>query len=190
MSAFPPRSFMDERNYRMNKIRFGLLVAAFWTTALFLTGCDMNTMQPQDREFVAKIKKHLVRAGDEIKVSDIHKGDWEKVCFTAAGASYDAVDAVAELAKVPRSAVQGMNRPLSEMRHGDDFDWGIYFFYAPDKIEYFEISLSVMEPSGVPEGDGCAGRQQAYFVAREVVSGEKHSGGFLRLVLKEAQERP
>lgn len=154
--------------------------------ALFtLCGCDMNTMQPQDIAFVGKIQQTLKSEGNRIKVSELHQGDWQRVCFTAMGAKDDAVQAISEAEGIPESDVDVINRPRSEAGHGDDFDWGIYFFYAPNKIEYFEISLSVMAAGSFSREalhTKCANKDQAYFVADKIVIDNKDEK-FLQLGL-------
>lgn len=144
---------------------------------LSLSACDMNTMQPQDVAFVHKIERALKVERDRVRVAKLHEGDWQKVCFTTMGAKYDAVAAISEDTGIHESELEVINRPKSEARHGDDFDWGIYFFYTPNKIEYYEISLSVMAQGAFSSeiiATGCAKRDNAYFVADEILIQSKN----------------
>lgn len=148
-------------------------------------------MTEQDRAFLDRIKQHLRKKGDFVKVSDIHPGEWSKVCFTAAGARDDAIWTVAEFEKIDRGQVEVINRPKNQASHGDMFDWGIYFFYPPNKIEYFRLFNGYAFPSQLKaktDDYRCVIRRDAYFFATTDMTKEDYTNEYLSIQLTEYEK--
>ncbi|AEP09706.1 hypothetical protein MICA_1388 [Micavibrio aeruginosavorus ARL-13] len=143
-------------------------------------------MTKQDREFSTKIKDHIKMKDEVIRVSEIHPGNWERVCFTAAGAEGDAIRSVSEFKNIEANNLIVINRERSDTRHGDMFEWGIYFYYPPNKIEYFRIDNSDMYPNqlGATADDyACASYENAYFKAMQDERVNKSGNVYLNIQL-------
>lgn len=131
---------------------------------LALPSCG-DGMSAQDREFVNKIKKHLKNKGDTIKISDIHPGEWILVCLTNdSGFGGDVLELAHEDLKIEKTAIEIINRPVYQASFMKDFDWGIYFVYPPNKIEYFVISEYALGQGSVWASGPCATKESAYLV--------------------------
>lgn len=132
---------------------------------LMLCSC-FDGMAEQDRAFIEKIKQHIKKKGDVVKVTDIHPGDWTKVCFTVGdGVNDDALDVVSLFSGLEKKDLKVINRKKSATSFVDDFDWGIYFFYPPDKVEYFVIPHNQIIQGGVRPHNKfeCSEKENAYF---------------------------
>jgi hypothetical protein len=187
ISDFHPSASL--RTYRSvsHRNRRGLFLLCM---SLLLCSC-LDSMQQQDREFVAKIKEHLKHKGDNVRVSDIHPGEWTKVCFTVAGAAHNAVRTVAKMGGVDFNLVKVINRKNSEASHSDMFDWGIYFFYPPHSLEYFQIFNGDTYPSqigAVKDQYGCARKEYAYFIAKNDQGPGKYRKNYLDIQLTEMEK--
>jgi hypothetical protein len=109
---------------------------------------------------------HLKEDGDIIKVANIHPGDWEKVCFTHGdGSGDDALDAISEFTGLKNSELEVINRRRDDTRWVEDFDWGIYFLYPPNRVEYFVMSNVKVAQGGAHPSDEfhCVPKHSAYF---------------------------
>lgn len=140
------------------------LIAIFLLLAsLTLSACS-DTMREQDHEFLEKIKTHLKVMGDEVVVSDIHPGEWLKVCFTNPGAYSNPVLGMARTYGLEEKDIRVINRDRDEVYHGDDFKWGIFFIYSKSEIEYFVIGNSRMSRFNIRRKDhGCLSKEEAAF---------------------------
>lgn len=151
---------------------------------VLLTGCINSTTQ-QDRDFIEKIRVAIQEQNGLIKLSDLHGGDWAKVCFTAAGARSNTINSISQSEHISTSDVQVINRKKHEAQHGDMFEWGIYFFYPPNEIEYFVISNDIAYPNQIDaetDKSGCVPQQYAYL--KNVSPGaNNHKSDFLHLQL-------
>lgn len=156
-------------------------------SVVFLSSC-LDTMDEQDHAFVAKIKKHLKNEGDRIKVSEINQGYWSKVCFTQAGDSLggDSFTSASEIQNIDKRLMVPMNRSKYEMEYSE-FDWGIYFIYPPNGVEYFNIFNHDMFPRRHKEDGlddyGCVVKDEAYFVAAKDIQKNEYRDNYLLIKL-------
>ncbi|MEW8026285.1 MAG: hypothetical protein AB2806_00900 [Candidatus Thiodiazotropha sp.] len=158
--------------------------------SLLVCSC-LDTMTEQDHAFVRKIKQHLKKKGDVVKISDIHPGNWTKVCFTAAGAKDDAVLSLAEFEQIDQRLIKVLNRDRDETNHIDMFDWGIYFFYPPSSIEYFKIFNAEMLPSkvgGIRDEYSCVRKENAYFVSKSDPKKNKYRDDYITIQITEMKK--
>jgi hypothetical protein len=140
----------------------------------------------QDQQFIAKIKKQLKQEGDVVKVIDVHPGNWEKVCFTSGdGSGDDALDAVSRFTGINKKQLEVINRDRSDTRWVEDFEWGIYFFYSPNIVEYFSISNKSMARGGAYPADAfaCVSNKEAQFLAHTEHQIDKDRKNYFRLSL-------
>lgn len=144
----------------MNKKSFLTVLLCF-----VLCACS-DGMTDQDRALVNKIKQHIKKKWDVVRVTDIHPGDWEKVCFTVGdGVGDDALDQVSGFSGLEKKDLKVINRNKRDTQFVEDFEWGIYFFYPPDKVEYFSIpNNQIFQGAVVPYNPyECAEKENAYF---------------------------
>lgn len=147
------------------------VISLFLLFLLVLTSCD-NSTRKQDDKFVHSIKSQLKNVSDFVKVSDLYPGEWSKVCFARCGiGKVNPLKAVAEYANIGLQDIVVINRKKSDVRYVNDFDWGIYFFTAPNEVEYFLIKNSQMlpRPDDFNVDDyGCVTNDKAYFFVRSI----------------------
>lgn len=131
---------------------------------------------------MAKIKQHIKKKGDSVRVSDIHPGDWTKVCFTIdSGVGGEGYDTAAWVLGVHEDEIRVINRPRDETKFLEDFGWGIYFIYPPNKIEYFRIDKVQMVRGAAPGRHECADKERAFFTTG--TNGRRWENGELQILL-------
>lgn len=158
--------------------------------SMLLSSC-LDTMTEQDFAFIAKVKERLKHKGDIVRVSDIHPGDWKKVCFTLAGARNDVLRVVSGSENVNESQIKVSNRKRSDAGHGDMFEWGIYFFYPPNVIEYFRIYNGDTYPDqlhAMADKYGCVAKEFAHFKAMSDQRPNKYRPDSLTIQLTEIKK--
>lgn len=130
----------------------------------FLSGCN-KASDPQDQKFVEKVKTYLVEKGDSAKVSEMHAGNWQEVCFVRSGVGTERpLRGIANLYGLSVDEVEVINRGKKSVKYTEEFGWGIYFYYEPNQIEFYKINYSQMlaRPKNLDNYD-CAKRETAYF---------------------------
>jgi hypothetical protein len=150
-----------------------------------MVGCD-NGVTAQDKEFINKIKNHLKKEGDIVKVSDIYPGDWEYVC--ANEKNRRAEDLIGHIFLDPSR--QDNKDPILNLGIGDseyaknvevlntkstianNLNWGIIFFYPPNKIQYFHIPNAIYYHAG----GNCTDKKNAFFELKTSQSPQKKPG--------------
>ncbi|MEW8026282.1 MAG: hypothetical protein AB2806_00885 [Candidatus Thiodiazotropha sp.] len=135
--------------------------------SVVLCSC-LDTMTEQDHAFVNKIKQHLKKKGDVVKVSDIHPGDWVKVCSTGYGTYGDALNVVSEFSGIRKDLLEVKDSGNKDTTYTDELDWGIYFYYPPNKVEYFSIYRDEILPNSInaiKDDYSCVTKNRAYFIA-------------------------
>lgn len=173
------------------KLRKVIFLSLILCVQFVQTSC-LDSMTRQDHEFAAKIKEHIKMKDEMIRVSEIHPKNWERVCFTAAGAEGDAIRAVSEFKNIEANSLIVTNRERSDARHGDMFEWGIYFYYPPNKIEYFRIDNNDMYPNqlgAITDDYACVSRENAYFKATQSAKVKKSGDIYLDIQLTEINQK-
>ncbi len=132
---------------------------------MIVASCSGENRQ-KDLQFISKIKEHLDKKGDIVRVSDIHPGDWIKVCFTYGGMSTgNIIDDISRITRIDKRDFEIINRSKADVSYVDDFDWGVYFFHAQNKIEYYSIRNSHLIRGVALNSDdlNCLKKEDAFF---------------------------
>lgn len=118
----------------------------------------------QDYVFAEKIKKHLRKTGDFVKISDIHPGNWVKVCAYGTGINANLKQVVASIQEAPLSEVTVLNDSFHYVTEKYD-DSAILFIYEPARVEIFRMLPQKITYAGNDYQYGCRNQSDAYFLA-------------------------
>lgn len=124
---------------------------AFLAYALFSEPTPSKT----DQKFIDSIQAHLKEPGDWAKLSDIHPGNWAKVCFVPS-MSLSGGNTRKSVKKIFGIQTEDINLP-NGIPFASDWNSAAMFFYPPNTVEGFEIPTSKYLGFGtqVLEGRGC-----------------------------------
>lgn len=114
------------------------IIISIVLAALSLSGC-FNTMEVQDHRFVEKLKKAFETEGNIIKVSDVHDGEWAKVCHTTFGARSDAIQIASRFTGLEKEEIIVRNRKRADTKHSDDYGFGFYFFMLQTRLNFLRF---------------------------------------------------
>jgi len=172
-------------------MRLVFYVTAFILIVPFLTSCggEFNKkITAQDYEFIAKIKDHLKKKGDVIKVENVFPGEWTRVCINPIG-MYSNIEVTFVEGEGLRS--NGIEIINGADTYSNDYVWGIYFLYPSNKAEYYRITKNEMTGHLANIDDFCVDKRLAYLEVTEDISAWDNrnqlintSGDFVVLKLK------
>lgn len=153
-------------------LRFKWKPAVAITLVLGLAYCTLykNPATRAGDRFVQTIKQHLKKEGDWIKVADVYPGDWSHVCALESeslGGGYSQ-EAVRERFKI--SYEYDLNLPYGVVSTSDS-NWGVMFFYPPNKVEALYIHNKLIFGSAYRERHdplypACQSHENAIFLLR------------------------
>ncbi len=134
---------------------------------IFLIGIQMfldcgACISEQDYALMRKIKQHLKKQGDSIKVSEIHGGDWKEVCTSGYGVNMEFT----------HRAQNGVNLPDRVVLNGalpyitDRYDESAIVFYYGDNGDSIEVYRMIPQKMIYQAGRGCFSREEAYLQVR------------------------
>lgn len=166
----------------MKKRKFILIAGLLLLIVSILSWCGIRKYEEfigeniplgeQDRDFISLIKNSLKKKGDIVKVSDIHTGEWSYVCVHPISSYSNIRRGISEWAQIAIEDVEVINNVNT---YADDHVWGIYFYYPPNKAEYYRIPWYEIYQTG---RYFCAEKESAYFK----ITGDFKNREFVNLV--------
>jgi len=159
------------------KLIFSLLAVIFLVFSVlvyplaavyFGWGCG-PCLQKQDYVFLEKLKEHLPEKNDMIKVSDIHPGDWKKVCVISGG--YNENRALQRnrdgSIRFEIEVINGADPYISEFHNNS----AIYFLYGDseerlNRTEIYKMTKNLASYSTLEKP--CFDKKNAYFLANTI----------------------
>lgn len=117
----------------------------------------------KDYEFVALLKEHLKRKGDMVDISEIHPGDWKRVCAFDGGYNANlALYTDSEDGNKKRwRKIVGNSRPYISDKYNET---AISFYYDENVVEIFRMTPNHILFLGAGENHVCLEKNGAKFV--------------------------
>jgi hypothetical protein len=106
-----------------------------------------------------KIKSSLDKVGDTVKVSDVHSGNWQKVCIYGGGYDQNLASSwEPNNSHKADKAITNKNNPFISEKYDES---AIVFFYGENEIEIYRMTPDKMAyQNGM---DSCYSSENSYF---------------------------